>query len=158
MGNEKVKKPPNYDILKKGSKEDLITIISILQEENEKLKKEKSEKEKRKSDCAIIKRISSNTKFSERELCVCFSINRKTYYNYKKIPNHANGYRKDFKHNNLVIRAKVENIYYEQQETAGAYKIAEIMNKNGNKISVPTVRRILRESNLYPCWLPVYYT
>ena len=44
LGKEKVKKTPDYSILKKGSKEDLITIISIHRDENEKLKKEKSEK------------------------------------------------------------------------------------------------------------------
>ena len=157
MGNEKIKKKPNFEILKDESKEDLIKIITILEEENEKLKKEKSEKEKRKSDCAIIKRISSNTKISERKLCICFGMNRKTYHNYKNVINHGNVFRADFKHNNLIVRCKVINLFQQYEETAGAFKIAGILNKSGKWISIPTVRRILRESFLFPCSLPRRY-
>lgn len=151
MGKDKIKKKPNFDILRNESKDDLITIINILQEEVEKLRKEKSQKERNKSDCAIIKRIGANTKISERKLCICFAVNRKTYHNYKNVLNHGCSIRYDYKHNDLIMRSHVLKVFDEQEETAGPFKISGILNTKSIKISVPTVRRILRDANLIQC-------
>ena len=55
-------------ILEEANKEDLITMIEILQEEVEELKKEKANKERIKSTCKLIHKISHNSRFSERKL------------------------------------------------------------------------------------------
>lgn len=152
MDNKKIKRDKNlWDALKDESKDDLITVIQILKEELEKERAEKAKKEKRKNDCKIIHKISHNSNLSERTLTKAFSINRKTYHNYKNIPNHGDIFRKDFKHNNWFIKNTVLNLFYLYKWTQGANKICAYMNKRGIKISVPTVRRTLLDSNLYVC-------
>ncbi|MCF0124709.1 MAG: hypothetical protein HUJ68_02955, partial [Clostridia bacterium] len=101
---DKVDKPEDLEALKKASKGDLITIISILREELSKAREDKSKKDKTKSECAIIRKTVENTSLSERFLCALFNMNRKTYLNYKNIKNHGVINRKDFKHNNPEYR------------------------------------------------------
>lgn len=143
-----------WENLKDGSKEDLVTIIQILKEELEKEYAKKNNKEKNKTKCSIAKRMSTNTRFSERRLTSAFNINRKTYHNYKNVINHGEVFRQDFKHNDWLLKNRIILLFNELKQTQGAFKICGILNKDGIKITVPTVRRILTDSQLFVCTSP----
>lgn len=144
-------------ILEEANKEDLITMIEILQEEVEELKKEKANKERIKSTYKLIHKISHNSRFSERKLTQYFSINRKTFHNYKNVVGHGNIFRSDFKHNQWYYKNMIITMFNEYNWTQGPFKICGMLNKKGISISVPTVRRILKDSQLYVCTLPKKY-
>lgn len=149
-----------YDNLKDIDKDDLITIIQILREELEKERKEKTEKSKRTANAKMIGKIVKNTrrKCSQRKLCLAFSLNRKTIYNYCSNHNHGNVYRSDFKHNRWYYKNAVISLFYEMHQCQGAFKLAGILNKEGISISIPCVRRILQDAHLYPCSIKNYHT
>lgn len=151
------KDPNRRKILQDADKEDLITMIEIMEEEINKSKEEKSKKDKTKSLCKLINKISINSSLSERKLTLYFKVNRKTYHNYKNVVGHGNIFRKDYKHNNWYFKNLVLNMFNDFNWTQGAYKISGILNKSGVKISTPTVRRILRDSQLYVSTLSKKY-
>jgi hypothetical protein len=130
-------------------KETLIGIIKILEEENNKLRDDKTKKASRINKIRIIKVIKDNFSISHRRLCIFFHINWKTYLNYKNIPNHAVIVRKDFKHNNLVLRTKICKLFDENKGCVGSGKIAKEINNQGYAITKPTVSEIMKESHLF---------
>lgn len=151
------KDPARRKILEDADKEDLITIIEILEDELKKSKSEKIKKQQTKAFCLIIRKIVKYTKLSERKTAFYFEINRKTYHNYKNVVGHGDVYRKDFKHNNWYYKNLILTLFEKYKCTQGPFKLWGIVNKNGINISIPTVRRILKDSNLFVCTLSKKY-
>ena len=160
MAKKKVKvEDSDREIFKKASREDLIKIIKIFKEENEKLKEEKKLKDKNKSNFQMISKLIYNCpSVSQRKWCKFFGMNRKTFSSYKADINHGNVYRTDFKSNNFISKSRIIELFEMLKGTSGSYKIHGILTKEGIEISRPTVHRILKTLLLFPATIKKHFT